>query len=190
MSADYTSLPDELPEPQDDGAADHLTGMAMPPLTLPTTDGTLVSLDAPLPERTVLYLYPMTGDPGRELPEGWNEIPGARGCTPESCGFRDHHAELARAGAPNVFGLSSQSTEYQTEMVQRLGLPFPVLSDEPLELDHLLGLPTFETAGMRLYRRLTMIIAEAAIEHVFYPVFPPDGHAGEVLSWIREHPRR
>jgi peroxiredoxin len=189
MSADYTSLPDDLPEPADDGAADHLPGTAMPALTLPATDGTQVALDAPRPGRTVLYLYPMTGDPEQPLPEGWNEIPGARGCTPESCGFRDHHAELAHAGAPTVFGLSSQSTEYQTEMAHRLGLPFPVLSDESLELAGRLGLPTFETAGLRLYRRLTMVIAEAVIEHVFYPVFPPDGHAAEVLAWLTAHPR-
>ena len=188
MSADYTALPDELPEPQDDGAADHLTGMAMPPLTLPATDGSLISLDAPLPGRTVLYLYPMTGDPGRALPDGWNEIPGARGCTPESCGFRDHHVELARAGAPNVFGLSSQSTEYQAELARRLALPFPILSDESFELARLLTLPTFETAGMRLYRRLTMIISDARIEHVFYPVFPPDRHAAEVLNWLVANP--
>ena len=189
MSTDYTTLPDDLPAPDDDGAADHLPGTAMPALTLPATDGTRVTLNELGPERTVLYLYPMTGDPGRPLPEGWNEIPGARGCTPESSGFRDHHAELTRAGARHVFGLSSQSTRYQTELAQRLELPFPVLSDESLQLAKLLELPTFETAGMRLYRRLTMIVAQARIEHVFYPVFPPNSHAGEVLEWLVAHPR-
>ena len=189
MSSDYTTLPDELPEPVDDGAADRLPGSAIPALTLPATDGSRVALDEPRPGRTVLYVYPMTGVPGVPLPEGWNEIPGARGCTPESCGFRDHHAELAQAGAPNVFGLSTQSTAYQAELAQRLALPFPVLSDESLQLADLLALPTFETAGMRLYRRLTMIIADAAIEHVFYPVFPPDGHAAEVLAWLQANPR-
>jgi peroxiredoxin len=186
--SDYTTLPDELPEPVDDGAADHLPGTAMPAVTLPATDGSRVALDERRPGRTVLYVYPMTGVPGVALPEGWNEIPGARGCTPESCGFRDHYAELRQAGAPNVFGLSSQSTSYQTELAQRLGLPYPVLSDESLALAQLLGLPTFETAGMRLYRRLTMIVADATIEHVFYPVFPPDSHASEVLEWLSTHP--
>jgi peroxiredoxin len=189
MSTDYTTLPDDLPEPIDDGAADHLPGTAMPALTLPATDGTQVTLNASRPGRTVLYLYPMTGEPGTPLPDGWNEIPGARGCTPESSGFRDHHAELERAGAPTVFGISSQSTEYQTELAQRLGLPYPILSDESLELARLLRLPTFQTAGMTLYRRLTMIIFDATIEHVFYPVFPPDRHAGEVLEWLLAHPR-
>ena len=189
MSTDYTTLPDDLPEPIDDGAADHLPGTPMPALTLPATDGTQVRLDEPRPGRTVLYLYPMTGEPGTPLPDGWNEIPGARGCTPESCGFRDHHAELAQAGAPTVFGLSSQSTEYQAELAQRLALPFPILSDESLALAQLLTLPTFETAGMRLYRRLTMIISDATIEHVFYPVFPPDRHAAEVLDWLLAHAR-
>jgi peroxiredoxin len=189
MSADYTSLPDDLPEPADDGAADHLPGMAMPALTLPATDGRRVALDASRAGRTVLYLYPMTGDPDRALPDGWNEIPGARGCTPESCGFRDHHAELADAGAPTVFGLSSQTTEYQTEMAHRLALPFPVLSDASLELARRLDLPTFEAGGMRLYHRLTLIIAEATIEHVFYPVFPPDRHAAEVLAWLTAQSR-
>jgi peroxiredoxin len=187
--SDYTTLPDELPQPVDDGAADHLPGTPMPALSLPATDGSQVALDEPRPGRTVIYVYPMTGVPGTPLPEGWNEIPGARGCTPESCGFRDHHAELAQAGAPNVFGLSSQSPSYQAEMAQRLALPFGVLSDESLQLARLLSLPTFETAGMRLYRRLTMIVADATIEHVFYPVFPPDGHAREVLEWLVAHPR-
>jgi peroxiredoxin len=188
VSTDYTTLPDDLPEPIDDGAADHLPGTPMPVLTLPATDGTGVRLDEPRPARTVLYLYPMTGEPGTPLPDGWNEIPGARGCTPESCGFRDHHAELAQAGAPTVFGLSSQSTEYQAELARRLALPFPILSDASFELARLLTLPTFETAGMRLYRRLTMIISDARIEHVFYPVFPPDRHAAEVLNWLVANP--
>jgi peroxiredoxin len=188
VSTDYTRLPDDLPEPIDDGAADHLPGTPMPALTLPATDGTQVRLDEPRPGRTVLYLYPMTGEPGTPLPDGWNEIPGARGCTPESCGFRDHHAELAQAGAPTVFGLSSQSTEYQAELARRLALPFPILSDESLALAQLLTLPTFETAGMRLYRRLTLVISDARIEHVFYPVFPPDRHAAEVLGWLVAHP--
>ncbi len=187
--SDYSTLPGELPEPVDDGAADHLPGTVMPVLTLPATDGSRVALHERRPGRTVLYVYPMTGVPGTPLPKGWDEIPGARGCTPESCGFRDHHAELAQAGAPDVFGLSGQSTAYQAELAQRLALAFPVLSDESLQLADLLALPTFETAGMRLYRRLTMIITDAVIEHVFYPVFPPDEHAAEVLGWLRSIPR-
>jgi peroxiredoxin len=189
VSTDYTTLPDDLPEPVDDGAADHLPGTVMPALSLPATDGTAVRLDEPRPLRTVLYLYPMTGEPGTPLPEGWNDIPGARGCTPESTGFGELHAEFANAGAPTVFGLSSQSTKYQGELVERLGLPFPILSDESLALAQRLRLPTFATAGMRLYRRLTMIISDARIEHVFYPVFPPDRHATEVLGWLVAHPR-
>ena len=131
----------------------------------------------------------MTGRPGVDLPEGWDDIPGARGCTPESCGFRDLMADLADAGAGRVFGLSSQSSDYQREAVSRLHLPFSMLSDEGLALAAALGLPTFEAGGMTLYRRLTMIITDGVIEHVFYPIFPPDQHAQEVLGWLRAHPR-
>jgi len=131
----------------------------------------------------------MTGRPGVDLPEGWDDIPGARGCTPESCAFRNLHAELLAAGAAQVFGLSSQSSEYQREAVDRLHLPFAMLSDEPLALAGALGLPTFTVDGMTLYRRLTMIITDGVIEHVFYPIFPPDQHAQEVLDWLRAHPR-
>jgi peroxiredoxin len=125
-----------------------------------------------------------------DLPAGWDDIPGARGCTPQSCGFRDLHAELLAAGAAGLFGLSSQDTGYQAEAVARLHLPFALLSDQRLELAGALGLPTFEIAGMTLYRRLTMIVTAGAIEHVFYPVFPPDQHAQEVLGWLRAHPHR
>jgi peroxiredoxin len=129
----------------------------------------------------------MTGRPGADLPPGWDDIPGARGCTPESCGFRDHHAELLAAGADQVFGLSSQSSDYQAEAVNRLHLPFAMLSDERLALADVLGLPTFTVDGMTLYRRLTMIVTDGVIEHVFYPVFPPDRHAQQVLDWLRGH---
>jgi peroxiredoxin len=186
---DYLRLPDGLPVPVDDGAARHLPGRAMPALSLPATDGSEVRLAALGEGRTVLYLYPMTGRPGVDLPEGWDETPGARGCTPESCGFRDHHAELLAAGAARVFGLSCQSSDYQREAVTRLRLPFAMLSDEPMALVEALGLPVFTIAGMTLYKRLTMIVAEGAVEHVFYPVFPPDRHAQEVLDWLRAHPR-
>jgi peroxiredoxin len=174
--ADYLELPADLPVPEDDRAAEHLPGRAMPQLTLGTTDAGTV---------TVLYLYPMTGRPGVALPEGWDEIPGARGCTPESCGFRDHHAELREAGAQAVYGLSSQSTEYQREAARRLALPFALVSDPGLALGQALALPTFVVDGERLYRRLTMIVTDGVIEHVFYPVFPPDLHASQVLAWLR-----
>jgi peroxiredoxin len=161
----------------------------MPALSLPATDGRQVALDALGSGRTVVYIYPMTGRPGVALPEGWDDIPGARGCTPESCGFRNLDAKLRAAGAAQVFGLSSQPTGYQAEAVDRLHLPFAMLSDERLALADALGLPTFTVDGMRLYRRLTMIITGGIIEHVFYPIFPPDQHAQEVLDWLRANPR-
>jgi peroxiredoxin len=188
MSGTDFPLPGDLPVPVDDGAADHLPGAAMPPVSLEATDGRTVDLAALGPGRTVVYAYPMTGRPGVDLPDGWDEIPGARGCTPESCAFRDHFADLTAAGAGAVFGLSSQDTEYQREAVERLHLPFPMLSDPGLQLAVTLGLPTFETAGMRLYQRLTLVVADGRAEHVFYPVFPPDGHAAQVLAWLRDHP--
>jgi peroxiredoxin len=188
MEPDYLGLPPDLPVPVDDGAASHLPGRAMPAITLARSDGGEVRLADLGTGRTVLYLYPMTGRPGTPLPTGWNEIPGARGCTPESCGFRDHHAELRAAGAARVFGVSSQSSDYQREAAERLRLPFPLLSDEALAAADALGLPTFTVDGLRLYRRLTMIVTGGVIELVFYPVFPPDRHAAEVLAWLRGHP--
>lgn len=186
---DPLTLPDDLPAPADDGAADHLPGLAVPDLELPATDGRGVSL-ARLDGRTVVYAYPRTGRPGEpSLVADWDLIPGARGCTPEACGFRDHHAELAAASAA-VFGLSTQSTAYQRELAERLSLPFPILSDQRLELTEALRLPTFEAAGQTLLRRLTLIVRDARIEHVFYPVFPPDRHASEVLAWLRANPAR
>jgi peroxiredoxin len=181
-------LPEDLPAPVDDGAAAHLPGAAMPEVALTATDGQTVDLAGLGAGTTIVYAYPMTGRPGVDLPDGWNEIPGARGCTPEACAFRDHFAELQAAGAEAVFGLSSQDTDYQREVVQRLHLPFPMLSDPQLKLAAALGLPTFEAAGMELYRRLTLVIEDGRVAHVFYPVFPPDGHAAEVLAWLRDHP--
>ena len=177
------------PVPRDDGAAAHLPGTRMPPLSLRDTAGAAVRLDALGPGRTVLYVYPLTRRPGVDLPAGWDTIPGARGCTPEACGFRDHHQELLAAGARGVFGLSSQDTDYQREVVERLHLPFRMLSDPTRSLARELGLPTFEAGGLTLYRRLTMIVRDGVIEHVFHPVFPPQEHAGQVLAWLREHPR-
>jgi peroxiredoxin len=184
---DYLRLPQDLPVPQDDGAADHLPGIELPPLVLPCTEGDGARLAELGPGRTVIYLYPLTGRPGTDLPEGWNAIPGARGCTTEACGFRDHHQELLDAGATGVFGLSSQDTAYQREVVDRLRLPFPMLSDRALLLADALGLPTFEVAGMTLYKRLTLIVRDGKVEHAFYPIFPPDEHAGQVLTWLRTH---
>ena len=181
-------LPPDLPVPTDDGAAAHLAGLTLPDLPLPSTEGGEVSLAA-LPGRVVVYAYPRTGQPGHELPPDWDAIPGARGCTPESCGFRDHHPALLAAGASDVYGQSTQTTAYQLEMATRLGLPFAILSDEELRLTRALRLPTFEVAGMTLLKRLTLIVREGRIEHVFYPVFPPDRHAEEVLAWLREDGR-
>jgi peroxiredoxin len=180
---DPTSLPSSLPIPQDDGAAAHLAGLRLPDLSLPTTAGGTIRLSE-LETLTILYVYPMTGRPGVPLPNGWDGIPGARGCTPEACGFRDHHAELSAAGA-TVLGLSSQPRSEQQEAASRLRLPFPLLSDEHLETAQALQLPTFEVAGRRLFKRLTLVVRQGRIDHVFYPIFPPDRHAGEVLEWLR-----
>ena len=182
-------LPPDLPRPVDDGAARHLVGLPMPKLSLRSTKGRMVDLSALAGARTVIYAYPMTGVPGKALPDGWDMIPGARGCTPQSCGFRDHHKELAELGA-EVFGLSTQTTDYQREMSERLHLPFEVLSDAELELTEALRLPTFEVDGMRLLKRLTLIVSGGRIEHVFYPVFPPNESAATVIAWLKAHPHR
>jgi peroxiredoxin len=175
-------LPEDLPVPTDDGAADHLPGIQIPSVPLSSTAGETVDLSA-LSGRTVVYCYPMTGRPGSDLPSGWDEIPGARGCTPQSCSFRDHHAELRTLGA-RVFGLSTQDTEYQREATQRLHLPFALLSDEDLAFADTLRLPTFEVDDMVLLKRLTLIIKDGRIEKVFYPVFPPDRSAEDVVGWL------
>ncbi|MFZ3599386.1 MerR family transcriptional regulator [Streptomyces sp. BH104] len=184
----YLTLPEDLPVPGNDGAADHLPGTRAPRLDLPTTAGKAVRLDTLGPRRTVIYIYPLTGQPGTDLPEGWNTIPGARGCTPETCGFRDHFQDLLEVGAGRVYGLSSQDTAYQNEVVERLGLPFDMLSDPELALADALGLPTFEVEGMRLFKRLTLVIRDGIVEHAFYPIFPPNEHAQQVLTWLRDNP--
>jgi peroxiredoxin len=189
MADTYQNLPSGLPCPVDDGAGADLPGVAIPSVVLTATDGRSVDLARLGPDTTVLYVYPMTGRPGVDLPDGWDAIPGARGCTPEACAFRDHHADLRATGARTVYGLSSQDTEYQREAVQRLHLPFSMLSDGDLVLSRLLGLPTFEVGHTTLYKRLTMVLTDGRIEHVFYPVFPPDEHAAEVLAWLQDHPR-
>ena len=189
VMSDYTSLPDDLPAPTDDGAADHLPGLAMPALRLATSDGGDVDLSDLGEGRTVIYLYPMTGRPGVDLPDGWDAIPGARGCSTEACDFRDHLPDLGAAGAARVFGMSGQSVDYQAEAVERLHLPFAMISDPELALADALDLPTFSAPGHdRLYSRLTLVVRDGRVEHVFYPVFPPNTHAREVLDWLRADP--
>ncbi|MDV6375616.1 peroxiredoxin [Deinococcus arenicola] len=175
-------LPEGLVAPPDDGACDHLPGLRLPVLTLPATEGPPVDLST-LAGLTVLYAYPRTGQPEQPLPTDWDLIPGARGCTPQSCAFRDHHVELRDAGA-RVFGLSTQDTEYQVEAAGRLHLPFPLLSDVDLRLTHALKLPTFTVDGLTLLKRVTLIVRDGVIEKVFYPVFPPDQNAAQVLAWL------
>jgi peroxiredoxin len=183
FSVDWSTIP----APVDDGAANHLVGATVPAVQLSATDGTTVDLSE-LQGRTVIYAYPMTGLPGTALPDGWDGIPGARGCTPQSCAFRDHHADLVAAGAAAVYGLSSQDTAYQREAAERLHLPFQLLSDERLALAKGLGLPVFIVDGRTLLKRLALIIDSGRIVKVFYPVFPPDTNAADVLAWLREHP--
>lgn len=180
------TLPAGLPVPEDDGAASHLDGAEMPPLSLPATDGSSFRVDRPPAgfDRLVLYAYPRTGRPGEPpLTPDWDRIPGARGCTPESCGFRDHARDLAAAGAA-VAGISTQSTDDQREAVERLRLPFSLLSDADHRLTEALQLPTFRAAGQVLLKRLTLVVRGGLVERVFYPVFPPDRHAEDVLGWI------
>jgi peroxiredoxin len=179
-------LPPDLPKPTDDGAAAHLMGASIPHISLCSTWDSNVDLQRLSALRTVIYCYPMTGVPGKPLPEGWDLIPGARGCTPQTCGFRDHYQELTDLKT-QVFGLSTQTTEYQQEMANRLHLPFEVLSDSEFRLCDALRLPTFEVQGVRLIKRLTMIVRGGKVEHVFYPVFPPNESANQVLSWLQVH---
>lgn len=180
-------LPPDLPRPVDDHAGDHLRDMLLPKVIVRSTGGKMVSLSNLGTARTVVYCYPMTGVPGKPLPEGWDLIPGARGCTPQTCNFRDHYQELSKLKV-DVFGLSTQTIEYQREMAERLHLPFEILSDAEFKLCDALRLPTFEIDGMRLLKRLTLIIRAGRIEQVFYPVFPPNQSANQVLRWLRDHP--
>jgi len=183
--SDFAQLPPDLPVPEDDGAADHLTGIGIPSLRLPSTQGGEADLAALAGDRLVAYLYPRTGLPGEPLIEGWDDIPGARGCTPQSCAYRDALAEFERIGA-TVVGISAQTPEEQREFAEREQIPFPLLSDSGLALAwEPLRLPTFEAGGLTLYRRLTLVIEKGTIVKVFYPVFPPDRDAAEVLAWLR-----
>ena len=186
---DPNVLPADIPAPLDDGGARHLQGARLPSVPLAATDGSRVDLSK-LAGRTVLYIYPRTGVPGQSPPDGWDQIPGARGCTPQSCSFRDHFAELKRLGVAQLFGLSTQTTDYQREAVERLHLPFAILSDAELRLTRALDLPTFVFNGMTLMKRMAWVIDTGTITKVFYPVFPPDKNATEVMAWLQGAPAR
>jgi len=181
---DFTELPKDLPVPTDDGACDHLPGLMLPSMDLSSTSGRIIN-PATLPGRVVIYCYPMTGRPGVPLPVGWDQIPGARGCTPQSCAFRDRYREL-KAMNVQVFGLSTQTTDYQREAAERLHLPFELLSDSSLQFAEALRLPTFEIEGKRLLKRVTLIADDGKIIKHFYPIFPPDSNAGAVVSWLQK----
>jgi peroxiredoxin len=172
-----------IPAPHEDGATRHLPGAQMASVRLRSTRSGLIDLSA-LTGRTIVYAYPRTGRPGIDNPDGWDMIPGARGCTPQTCSFRDHFAELRALGVDHLFGLSTQGTAYQREAAERLHLPFALLSDEPLALTRAMRLPTFEVGGMTLLKRFTLAICNGTVEHVFYPVFPPDRNAGDVIRWL------
>lgn len=189
--AGHLDAPDwsSIPAPVDDGAAAHLAGARVPSIPLAATDSAAVDLAA-LPGRTVIYAYPRTGAPGTANPEGWDMIPGARGCTPQSCAFRDHFAELRALGVDHLFGLSTQDSAYQQEAAQRLHLPFPLLSDAELRLARAMRLPTFTAAGMTLLERLTLVVESGVVARVFYPVFPPDRNAAEVAAWLSANRRQ
>ncbi|KAG9946547.1 thioredoxin-like protein, partial [Aureobasidium melanogenum] len=181
----HTTFPSDIPIPTDDGACDHLTGMTMPPLSLPATDESTVKVSA-LQGLVIIFCYPRTGAPGETIPDAWNSIPGARGCTPQACSFRDTQKELKTAGVNKIFGLSTQSTPYQKEVKTRLNLPYELLSDEKLDFVEALGLPTIDWKGKKLTKRITLAMMQGKIVKVWYPVFPPDKSAQQVLDWLEE----
>lgn len=183
MNTEFSRLPSDLPVPVDDGAADHLPGSAVPEVALPSTQGGELSLADAARGLLVVYVYPRTGTPGMAAPEGWDDIPGARGCTPQSCAFRDAQQELARHGA-SLIGISTQTPEEQAEFAQREHIPYPLLSDHELVLAERMRLPTFQAGGLQLYKRLTFVAQAGRIVKLFYPVFPPDRNADEVLAWL------
>lgn len=178
----------QILSPVDDGAVQHLQGARLPSVLLLATNGESIDLSA-CRGRTVVYIYPRTGKPGVPNPDGWDAIPGARGCSPQSCAFRDHFDELRQFGVDQLYGLSTQDTAYQQEAADRLHLPFALLSDAQLEFAHTLSLPTFEADGMVLLKRCTLIVDDGRVTHVFYPVFPPDRNASDVIVWLSASPR-
>ena len=183
MNDSRHSLPPNLPEPSDDGACSHLLGMRLPPIALPATTGEPIDLSSHA-GLAVIYCYPATGTPGVPSPSGWDEFPGARGCTPQSCAYRDHNEDLQALGA-TVYGVSAQTTEAQQEAAERLELPFPLLSDAAFTFTRALRLPTFELEAKRYLKRDTFVVQDGIIEKVFYPVFPPENNAEEVIAWLR-----
>lgn len=178
-------LPENLPVPEDDGSTDHLKGMKLPNLSLNATTGVAINLSQ-IKDKLVIYCYPMTGQPNVPLPEGWDEIPGARGCTPQSCSYRNHYQELKLLGA-EVVGLSVQSTGYQKEMADRLHLPFPIISDEDFAFQKALNIPTFSVAGITLLKRVTLIANDGVIEAVHFPIFPSDSDPAWVMEYLKTH---
>lgn len=187
-NSNLAPLPHDLVAPDDDGAADHLPGMRLPAIALPSTDGDHIDIGDLGDGRVLIYVFPMTGAPEQDMPEGWDAIPGARGCSPHNCDMRNHYADLVQSGVQRVFGLSSQPRSYQHALVEALRLPYPLLTDENLALAESPGLPTFTAGDLTVYRRLALLMRNGRIEHVFYPVFPPDEHARVVLDWLAANP--
>ena len=181
-SLDYSALPPDLPVPEDDGAADHLTGLELPELDLPVAGGG--SFELRRPGLLAAFVYPRTGTPGEPLVPGWDDIPGARGCTPQSCAFRDRHGALANLGA-TLLGISAMDAAGQAAFAERESLPYPLANDAALVLRDELRLPTFEAGGRTLYKRLTFAAEDGRIEKVFYPVFPPDRNAADVEDYLK-----
>lgn len=189
VNPDLVPLPRDLPRPVDDGATDHLPGRQLPGIELVSTDGESIDLGALGSGRTLIYVFPMTGSPDHDIPDGWDDIPGARGCSPQNCDIRDHYADLLNVGIDRVYGLSSQPIAYQKRLVEALHLPYPLLTDDAFRLAANPGLPVLSAGDLSVYRRQSLIVRGSTIEHVFYPVFPPDRHARTVLEWLRSHPR-
>ena len=185
MNNNFNSLPEGLPIPLDDGSASHLEGLILPKITFSSTSGSQIILGA-IHGRLIIYVYPLSGRPGTPLPDGWDEIPGARGCTPQACDFSNHFLELQQLNT-DVYGLSSQTAEYQLELKNRLHLPFDLLSDDKFLLKHQLKLPVFKVGDLMLYKRLTMAVENGVIRKVFYPVFPPNENASQVIAWLRDN---
>ena len=184
MTESFSRLPENLPIPIDDGACSHLLGKSLPNIVLLSTTNKQVNISQ-IKNRVVFYCYPMTGQPGVKLPDGWDLIPGARGCTPQSCSFRNHYQELQTLNT-QVYGVSTQSSLVQQEAVERLHLPFELLSDADFKLVTSLQLPTFEVENQRFIKRLTLIAEAGKIIKVFYPVFPPDKNAEDVINWLKQ----